>query len=252
MRRLGSAKKPERRGRSFLCGLVLILAMTGSRNLVRAQVASRFVGRHGAKVNLRVYNYAVSGALLSRSESEATAVFNKAGVDVAWVDCPLALAELANYTTCQAQMGATDFALKIMTAEQAERLSFPREAMGEALDCSAGDIGCSAYVFYRHVAELAKKGHASEYQLLGRALAHEIGHLLLGPNSHSRTGIMRSRWSHTEVKRITRAQLLFTDQQAQLLRDEVSARDAIQHHQLEELTDVNHGRLEMWASVRPR
>jgi len=85
---------------------------------------------------------------------------------------------------------------------------------------------------------LGNKGRASDYQLLGHALAHEIGHLLLGPNSHSRTGIMRAHWNHDEIERIARAQLLFTDQQAQRIRKEVSARDASQRLQLEEPPDV--------------
>jgi len=31
--------------------------------------------------------------------------------------------------------------------------------------------------------------------LLGRVTAHEIGHLLLGTNSHTLAGIMRAKWN---------------------------------------------------------
>jgi hypothetical protein len=37
--------------------------------------------------------------------------------------------------------------------------------------------------------------------MLGRIMAPEIGHLILGPGSHSRQGLMRSRWSVAEVRR---------------------------------------------------
>ena len=42
------------------------------------------------------------------------------------------------------------------------------------------------------VEKLASLGTAEEYQVLGAAMAHEVGHLFLGPNSHSLTGIMRA------------------------------------------------------------
>jgi hypothetical protein len=36
--------------------------------------------------------------------------------------------------------------------------------------------------------------------LLGRAIAHEIGHLLLGSAEHPRLGLMRALWSHDELR----------------------------------------------------
>jgi hypothetical protein len=93
-------------------------------------------------------------------------------------------------------------------------------------------MGCSAYVFYRDVLTLAREGDAAEYRLLGHALAHEIGHLLLGPNSHSATGVMRGQWNHDDLKTMARAYLFFTDQQSQQIRKEASARNTIQSEQM--------------------
>ena len=36
--------------------------------------------------------------------------------------------------------------------------------------------------------------------ILGHAAAHEIGHLLLGSNSHSPFGLMRARWSGQDLQ----------------------------------------------------
>jgi hypothetical protein len=36
--------------------------------------------------------------------------------------------------------------------------------------------------------------------LLGRVIAHEIGHLLLSGAPHEAAGLMRSRWSENEVR----------------------------------------------------
>jgi hypothetical protein len=37
--------------------------------------------------------------------------------------------------------------------------------------------------------------------LLGRTVAHEIGHLLIGTNRHAASGLMRARWSREELQR---------------------------------------------------
>ena len=183
------------------------------------------------RVVVRVYDYALTRALLLRSESEATAILKHAGLETTWVDCPLATAEVASHPECEAQPGATDFVLRIITAAQAEKLPAHTEAMGKALDCLPGEAGCSAYVFYRNVQRSAREGDASEYQLLGHAMAHELGHLLLGRNTHSPTGIMRARWSSPEIRTIAVSYLLFTDEQAQRMREEISARRTIQQDQ---------------------
>lgn len=52
--------------------------------------------------------------------------------------------------------------------------------------------GIYATIFYPRVKEYAQEGIASHSQILGHAIAHEIGHFLLGPVPHARFGIMRS------------------------------------------------------------
>ena len=190
------------------------------------------VERANLKITLRMYNYAISRDLLARSEGEATAILNQAGLEVAWVDCPLATTELENYPSCQEPMGTADFVLKILTAQEADRFPTHKEAMGRALECTRDQIGCSAYVFHRDVQELARYGDATESQLMGHALAHEIGHLLLGPNSHTAIGVMRSHWRRQDLQTIATAYLFFTDQQSRRIRDEVSARNTIQQDEL--------------------
>jgi hypothetical protein len=106
-----------------------------------------------------------------------------------------------------------------------------RDALGEALECLGDHSGCSAYIFYRDVQELARNWDASESQLLGHTLAHEIGHLLLGSNSHSSEGVMRANWRQQELSTIAKAYLFFTDEQSKRLCDEVSALNSGQHDQ---------------------
>ena len=48
---------------------------------------------------------------------------------------------------------------------------------------------------------LASTGKAVRAEVLGRAIAHEIGHQLLGSNDHTPRGLMRETWTAEELTR---------------------------------------------------
>ncbi len=176
-------------------------------------------------ITLHVYNYAhIVTTLLARAEGEATTIFRRAGVEAVWVDCPLSGAELEKFPACQERMGAADFVLRIRSSPMTPKAAAHNDALGSALACLQDEAGCSAEVFYQRVTEWAGSGDISVYQLLGHAMAHEIGHLLLGPNSHSRDGIMRPQWNPSDLRVIAQASLRFTPEQAAHLRAAVLTR----------------------------
>jgi hypothetical protein len=82
----------------------------------------------------------------------------------------------------------------------------------------------TAAVSLQWVDKLASLGIAEEYQVLAAAMAHEIGHLFLGPNSHSPVGIMRAGWKEEDLLEVSQARLTFTTDQAQRIRTEVRYR----------------------------
>jgi hypothetical protein len=188
--------------------------------------------QHNPEITLRMYNYAVSRGLLARAEDEASAILNQAGLGVAWVDCPLSISDLVNYPACQEPMGTADFVVKILSARGADQFLMNQEVMGQALQCARDQIGCSVYIFHRDLQEEARNAGATESQLLGHALAHEIGHLVLGPNSHTAIGVMRAQWRHQDLQTIAKAYLFFTDQQSRRIRGEVAVRNTIQQDEL--------------------
>lgn len=66
-----------------------------------------------------------------------------------------------------------------------------------ALDVTSITVGFAepgtsvATVLYDRVLAFARRYHVKKDVLLGYAMAHELGHLLLPPNSHSAVGVMR-------------------------------------------------------------
>jgi hypothetical protein len=66
----------------------------------------------------------------------------------------------------------------------------------------------------------------SKGQILGHAIAHEIGHLLLNQQVHSAHGIMRGEWSLEDFRDVTYGKFLFTPPQAEFLRADARRRNA--------------------------
>ena len=56
------------------------------------------------------------------------------------------------------------------------------------------------------------------------AMAHEVGHLFLGPNSHSPVGIMSAGWKEDDLKQASQARLTFISSEAERVRIEVRRR----------------------------
>jgi hypothetical protein len=55
------------------------------------------------------------------------------------------------------------------------------------------------------------------YQLLAHAIAHEVGHVLIGTVEHSKSGVMRARWSRVEVANMRSHSLRFSDQDLDMI-----------------------------------
>jgi hypothetical protein len=87
-----------------------------------------------------------------------------------------------------------------------------------------------ATVYYDYPVRLAR-GDNSDFELpviLGCVIAHELGHLLLGSNSHSGSGIMQPRWERRQVRQAMTGDLLFTSAQAKRIQFEAESRIRVQ------------------------
>jgi hypothetical protein len=99
----------------------------------------------------------------------------------------------------------------------ADRLQPDDEKIGMAPG-TATARGQLAYVFYDRVESLSEYFSTAIGQVLGGAVAHEIGHLLLPYHAHSRSGLMRAAWVSEDFQNLARGWLLFTPEQGALMR----------------------------------
>ena len=88
---------------------------------------------------------------------------------------------------------------------------------------SAEGTGCYSDVFYDRAMELHVNWNVGLADTLGNVMAHELGHLLLGSNSHASTGIMRAHWQGEELRHLSWGRLSFTNQQADHMRGKLIA-----------------------------
>lgn len=204
-------------------GLAVLLA-TGAVEPASARDRTD-AGPRTITITLRVYDYVrLDRPRLLAAESEATAILAQAGIEARWMDCPKSQAEFDNYPDCQSVWRANDFVLRVLPKAMVDSRTKWQDALGSTPECGRAGT-CTSNVFYDRTIRLAEGASATLPVLLGRAMAHEIGHLLLGANSHSRTGIMHAFWSGGDLSLAARPSLLFTSEQSRQMRSRLAQRE---------------------------
>lgn len=169
-------------------------------------------------IQLRVVNEAgVDPETLSLAEKEATDELRHSGIRLVWLACEAGRAEWGSGNPCQRERGPSEFWLRIVTRR-------PACSSGDVLGFSELDesVGrSSAGVYYPKAEEMADYWSVRVGQILGAAIAHEVGHLLLGANAHSRSGVMSAHWSHEQFQLLSIGELHFSPDQSKELRERI-------------------------------
>ena len=199
--------------------LLLRLSVSlGALHLVWAFPELAFAGEPTATV--LVYNYAlVSPAIVTAAEREAGRILDAAGVRIIWVECPIRPTTASAKGPCLRALKSTDVLLRVLPPPAQHRLK--ADVFGFAIS------PILANVYYDYAVRLALERGYVEFDartILGCVTAHELGHLLLGSNSHSSAGIMRSRWGQKQVRQALMGTLLFTADQAKVMQAQARAR----------------------------
>jgi hypothetical protein len=177
-------------------------------------------GEGELEITVRVYDSAHlrRGALIA-AEKQAARIFREAGLAIRWCNMTTGSAESLMDSGCDKFAGPAKLDLRIVP-----RL---KVVPGLTADSTMGfAMGNLATVSHHWGKGEDPSDDPIPWEILAGAIAHEIGHLLLGANSHSPTGIMMGKWSSGVLRAASQGHLLFTPQQAELIRAEVLARSA--------------------------
>ena len=169
------------------------------------------------RVTLRVTNEAGAdrGSLLQASKM-AVGIFRHAGIKLVWLDCSGPTA-WASGNPCQGERGPAEFWVHI--AKQKPAMVSENGLGFSVIDNITGDGW--AGVCFPAAAKVAHTWEARVGDILGAAIVHETGHLILGPKSHSYFGVMSAHWARPEFDRIRIAELNFDSGQEERLREVV-------------------------------
>ena len=178
------------------------------------------------RVVIRTYESTTLPADRGSTLAAATMILEAAGLDVQWVACDASFGQRED-DPCVAPLTANELAVRFV------RLPFSGGhtdyvALGYSLVDTRRRTGSLATIYVDQVAALADTWHLDVRTLLGRAIAHEVGHLLLGTANHARVGLMRAIWSQDALRREHPGDWVFTPRDAQAMRDAVRTRNARQ------------------------
>lgn len=169
-------------------------------------------GDKGDLVQLRVsvFNSSpISSSTVQRAEGEAGRVLRDVGAEVIWLNCPQDGQHEASLGVCSEVAFPSHLHLHILRASQDLKAS----TVGVSFSAEDGQ-GCYADLFYEPIQKLQEETHATASVILGHAMAHELGHLLLGTNSHSLSGLMRAHWTREDLTNASKGNLQFSREQS--------------------------------------
>ena len=175
---------------------------------------------------IRTYNTSqVSRGNLRIAQDFAAAILKDVASDVRWIDCGVKNTEpIGESQRCGQTLASNELILRILT----------KGSVGDARDVSMGFSPVSrtpedhasilSTVFADVVAVVARAARVDATRLLGYAIAHEIGHLLLNSPRHSDAGLMRALWSSSELQANRSADWVFLREDAAKMRQTIAAR----------------------------
>ena len=144
------------------------------------------------EVAARVYNTArVASPITDAALATATRLMTAGAIEVAWRNCDLP-------NTCTT-VPVREFVIRLVRSRKTTTDGSPL-VLGEASIDVSQRAGVLATIYVDRVEQMAGLSEADPASLLGRAIAHELGHLLLATNAHSSSGLMRAQWTSKEVR----------------------------------------------------
>lgn len=176
---------PVRGTKAFSAYLVTVAVATVAAGGVRADSAA---------LTVRLYNTAgIPAPDLTAARRAAESILLDTGLTVTIRHCGRTGSPGAPVEACDTRLTATEVVVRIIDAPPFTT-TLHADAYGVAYVVDDTDRGWLATVFADRIARAATRAGIDPGTLLGRVMAHEVGHLLLGSRYHAAAGVMRGEW----------------------------------------------------------
>src|SRR5882672_7463931 len=146
-------------------------------------------------LTVRLYNTSgIPADELAAARSAADAILRDTGLEVRFRACA------RTTDPCAETLKPSEVVVRIIDAPQFNATLHP-EAYGVTYIVKETNRGWLATVFSDRIDAAAARVGVDAGTLLGRVMAHEVGHLLLGTDYHSTGGVMRAEWPDDVLNR---------------------------------------------------
>jgi hypothetical protein len=171
------------------------------------------------QISIHLYNLSgIQADTLDRATGEVSRIFAQQDVSINWTAGPPEAEEV--HTTDQSAPAAFRDAhgRPFLVVRVGRGLAFkvPNGVLG--ISRPHAQFGISATIFQERIETLCRKAGRDFALLLGHAIAHEIGHVMLASDAHSAYGIMRAQWGKSEFDLAAMGRLGFSPQQGAEIR----------------------------------
>jgi len=163
---------------------------------------------------VRTYDSAgVSARVLERAQQGAGVTLAAVGIEPIW-------RPPCHATGCVSKPKPREVIVRLVKSTPRSE----RDSLGFAAVDVGQRAGTLATLYVDRVDALAAQSGVDRGELLGRAIAHEIGHLILGTADHPRFGLMRAIWKADELSRDMPLDWIFSEDQGAKMRRRLAAR----------------------------
>ncbi len=172
-------------------------------------------------VTVHYYNQAGIGSkALHEAIVMANRAFVAAHITVRWVNCHTE----ESAPSCSGETGPGVYEVSVIgAAPDGSGAKLPHFAMGHALVVPKSN-SVYARIFLPRVAQYAEKVGVPVASVLGYAIAHEVGHLVLGTPEHANFGLMKAVWSRSEAHLLVSGRMDFDPHSVKILRNRLVGR----------------------------
>ena len=148
---------------------------------------------------------------LATAEAQVAAAYRMSGIEMVWSSTPWGPVD--DNTASEPVDVHVVIIPRDMVQKKCRAQGLSDSVMGVAISSATEARGRIAYIFYDRIERIAVSQKTPTARGLGHIMAHEVGHLLIGSNSHSDQGLMKPNWNPWE----SRAQT-FTESEVQQIR----------------------------------
>jgi hypothetical protein len=165
------------------------------------------------QIVVRTYDsVGISPGEMDQARASVDAILASTGIKPIWRPC--------HQPACTEPVKPHEVVVRIVTSGPQS----VRDSLGFSVIDVSQRAGSLATIYEDRVQALAGKAEVNSGLLLGRVMAHEIGHMLLGTSSHSGRGLMRALWVTGELRRDLPSDWTFSGNETAELRRRVIAR----------------------------